>query len=143
MFFLRICNFKDVLRINWIRILLIEQRCATFKTDMKKKNSITHSRITVITHFVFNDLCAIITKNLIVILSLHSPVRMIHITATAVVNAHWFPVSPMIRTRGRNKEMYLMEAIVTKYQNFMKYFHKTVTPPPRTAFMKSLFRFPH
>ena len=25
----------------------------------------------------------------------------------------------------------------------MKYFHKTVTPPPRTAFMKSLFRFCH
>ena len=23
-----------------------------------------------------------------------------------------------------------------KYRNFMKYFHKTVTPPPRTAFMK-------
>ena len=32
------------------------------------------------------------------------------------------------------------EAILHKYQNFMKYFHKTVTPP-RTAFMKSLFRF--
>ena len=30
-----------------------------------------------------------------------------------------------------------------KYRNFMKYFHKMVTPPPRTAFMKSLFRFPH
>ena len=29
-----------------------------------------------------------------------------------------------------------------KYRNFMKYFHKTVTPP-RTAFMKSLFRFCH
>ena len=30
-----------------------------------------------------------------------------------------------------------------KYRNFMKYFHKTETPPPRTALMKSLFRFPH
>ena len=27
-----------------------------------------------------------------------------------------------------------------KKRNFMKKFHKTVTPPPRTAFMKSLFR---
>ena len=27
-----------------------------------------------------------------------------------------------------------------KKRNFMKRFHKTVTPPPRTAFVKSLFR---
>ena len=27
-----------------------------------------------------------------------------------------------------------------KKRNFMKKFHKTVTPPPRTAFVKSLFR---
>ena len=36
----------------------------------------------------------------------------------------------------------LREVIGLKKRNFMKKFHKTVTPPlpPRTAFMKSLFR---
>ena len=34
----------------------------------------------------------------------------------------------------------LREAFTKKKQNFMKKFHKTVAPPPRTAFMKSLFR---
>ena len=39
----------------------------------------------------------------------------------------------------KNKTMWLGKPSFKKKWNFMKKFHKMVTPPPRTAFMKSLF----
>ena len=45
--------------------------------------------------------------------------------------------SPQVEQQQRRP---LREAIARKKRNFMKKFHKMVTPPPRTAFMKSLFR---
>ena len=52
-------------------------------------------------------------------------------------------ISPKIGKMLQQKSCRLGKPSFKKYRNFMKYFHKTVTPPPRTAFMKSLFRFCH
>ena len=53
----------------------------------------------------------------------------------------------ILRQRGaivggvKKKVSRLGKTSFKKKRNFMKKFQKTVTPPPRTAFMKSLFRF--
>ena len=56
------------------------------------------------------------------------------LTSVSLLGAtRWYYTLPIGRTPPLGKHSF------KKIRNFMKTFHKTATPPPRTAFMKSLF----